>query len=64
MEEANWFRRIVWLDGHLREDVTSSKQKPQEENERIDEMWQMTAKTRSRAVEQLTAQRERRTAGV
>ena len=40
-------------------DVTSNKQKPQEEGERAEEMWQMTAKMRSRDVEQRTAQMER-----
>ena len=40
-------------------DVTLSKQKPQEEGERVEEMWQMTAKRRSGDVEQVTAQREK-----
>ena len=40
-------------------DVTSSKQKPQKEGERIEEMWQMTAKRRTGDVEQRSAQIER-----
>ena len=38
--------------------VTSSKQKPQDEGEHTEEMWQMTAKLRTGDVEQRSAQRE------
>ena len=53
------FGGLCGLKDIYEKDVTSSKQKPQEEGERIEEMWQRTAKRRSGDVEQLTAQRER-----
>ena len=46
------FGGLFGLKDIYEKDVTSSKQKPQEEGERIEDMWQMTAKRRTGDVEQ------------